>query len=86
MDGVSLWLVLLSTLMVVLTLLSPQATGFVRYRDCGFVAAMLTLEAGMIGAFVALDMFTFYVFWELTWCRCISSSVYGAASGVSTRR
>jgi NADH-quinone oxidoreductase subunit M len=64
-DGVSLWLVLLSTLMVVLTLLSPQATGFVRDRDRGFVAAMLILEAGMIGAFLALDMFTFYVFWEL---------------------
>ena len=64
-DGISLWLVLLSTLMVAVTLLSPQAMGFVRDRSRGFVAAMLMLESGMIGAFVALDMFTFYVFWEL---------------------
>ncbi len=64
-DGISLWLVLLSTLMVFVTLLSPQATGFVRDRNRGFVAAMLMLESGMIGAFLALDMFAFYVFWEL---------------------
>jgi NADH-quinone oxidoreductase subunit M len=64
-DGISLWLVMLSTLMVVVTLLSPQATGFVRDKNRGFVAAMLMLESGMIGAFVAVDMFTFYVFWEV---------------------
>jgi NADH-quinone oxidoreductase subunit M len=64
-DGISLWLVMLSTLMVLLTLLSPQASGFVRDRNRGFVVAMLTLESGMIGAFLALDMFAFYVFWEM---------------------
>ena len=64
-DGISLWLVMLSTLMVLVTLLSPQATGFVRDRNRGFVAAMLMLEAGMVGSFLALDLFTFYVFWEL---------------------
>jgi NADH-quinone oxidoreductase subunit M len=64
-DGISLWLVLLTTLMVLVTLLSPQATGFVRDRNRGFVVAMLMLESGMIGAFLALDMFAFYVFWEL---------------------
>ena len=56
---------LLTTLMVLLTLLSPQATGFVRDRNRGFVVAMLMLESGIIGAFLALDMFAFYVFWEL---------------------
>jgi NADH-quinone oxidoreductase subunit M len=64
-DGISLWLVLLTTLMVLLTLLSPQATGFVRDRNRGFVAAMLMLESGMVGSFLALDLFAFYVFWEL---------------------
>jgi len=64
-DGISLWLVMLSTLMVLVTLLSPQATGFVRDRNRGFMAAMLILESGMIGAFLALDMFAFYVFWEM---------------------
>jgi NADH-quinone oxidoreductase subunit M len=64
-DGISLWLVLLSTLMVLVTLLSPQAQGFVRDKNRGFVAAMLLLESGMIGAFLAIDLFAFYVFWEL---------------------
>jgi NADH-quinone oxidoreductase subunit M len=64
-DGISLWLVMLSTLMVAVTLLSPQATGFVRDRNRGFVVAMLMLESGMIGSFLALDLFAFYVFWEL---------------------
>ena len=64
-DGISLWLVMLSTLMVLVTLMSPQATGFVRDRNRGFMAAMLVLESGMIGAFLALDMFAFYVFWEM---------------------
>jgi NADH-quinone oxidoreductase subunit M len=64
-DGISLWLVLLSTLIVPVTLLSPQASGFVRNKNRGFIAAILILESGMIGAFLALDMFTFYVFWEL---------------------
>jgi NADH-quinone oxidoreductase subunit M len=64
-DGISLWLLMLTTLMMVVTLLSPQATGFVRDRNRGFVAAMLMLESGMIGAFLALDLFAFYVFWEL---------------------
>jgi NADH-quinone oxidoreductase subunit M len=64
-DGISLWLLMLTTLMMVVTLLSPQATGLVRDRNRGFVVAMLMLESGMIGAFLALDLFAFYVFWEL---------------------
>ncbi len=64
-DGISLWLLLLTTLMVPVTLLSPQATGFVRDKNRGFVASMLLLESGMVGAFLALDLFAFYVFWEL---------------------
>jgi NADH-quinone oxidoreductase subunit M len=64
-DGISLWLVLLTTLMVLVTLLSPQAMGLRPLRVRGFVACMLLLEAGMLGAFLALDMFAFYVFWEL---------------------
>ncbi len=64
-DGISLWLVLLTTFLMPVTLLSPQAIGTRNVRVREFVIAMLTLEAGMIGAFVALDMFVFYVFWEL---------------------
>ncbi|MES1204780.1 MAG: NADH-quinone oxidoreductase subunit M [Pseudomonadota bacterium] len=64
-DGISLWLVLLTTFMMPLTLLAPQAIGTRNIRVREFIIAMLVLEAGMIGAFVALDMFVFYVFWEL---------------------
>src|SRR3954470_40264 len=64
-DGVSLWLVLLTTFLMPVTLLSPQAIGIRNVRVREFIVAMLVLETGMIGAFLALDLFVFYVFWEL---------------------
>jgi NADH-quinone oxidoreductase subunit M len=64
-DGISLWLVLLTTFLMPLTLLSPQAIGIRNVRVREFTVAMLVLETGMLGAFVALDLFVFYVFWEL---------------------
>jgi NADH-quinone oxidoreductase subunit M len=64
-DGISLWLVLLTTFLVPLTLLSPQAIGIRNIRVREFTIAMLVLETGMVGAFLALDLFVFYVFWEL---------------------
>jgi hypothetical protein len=64
-DGISLWLVLLTTFLMPVTLLSPQAIGIRNMKVREFVVAMLVLEAGMIGAFLALDLFVFYVFWEL---------------------
>lgn len=64
-DGISLWLVLLTTLMVFITLLSPQAMGLHKTRTREFVVAMLVLETGMLGTFLAIDLFAFYVFWEV---------------------
>ncbi len=64
-DGISLWLVLLTTFMVPLTLFSPQAIGLRNIRVREFIIAMLVLETGMLGAFLALDLFVFYVFWEV---------------------
>jgi NADH-quinone oxidoreductase subunit M len=64
-DGISLWLVLLTTFMMPLTLFFPQAIGLKTVRVREFMVAMLVLETGMIGAFLALDVFLFYVFWEL---------------------
>jgi len=64
-DGISLWLVVLTALMVFLTLLSPQAMGLHKTRSREFIMAMLVLETGMLGTFLAIDMFAFYVFWEL---------------------
>ncbi|HEY7376020.1 MAG TPA: NADH-quinone oxidoreductase subunit M [Polyangia bacterium] len=64
-DGISLWLVLLTTFLMPVTLLSPQAIGIRNIRVREFTVAMLVLETGMVGAFLALDLFVFYVFWEL---------------------
>ncbi len=64
-DGISLWLVLLTTLMVFITLLSPQAMGLRKTRAREFVVSMLIMETGMLGTFLAIDLFAFYVFWEV---------------------
>jgi NADH-quinone oxidoreductase subunit M len=61
-DGLSLWLVILSTFLTPLALLGSWASIATRVRE--FVVFMLLLEAGMIGVFVAQDLFLFYVFWE----------------------
>jgi NADH-quinone oxidoreductase subunit M len=64
-DGISLWLVLLTTLMMPVTLFFPQSIGLRNIRVREFTVAMLVMETGMIGAFLAVDLFVFYVFWEL---------------------
>ncbi len=63
MDGISLILVLLTTFLQPLVFISSW--GSVKSRVNGYVAAMLLLETGMLGAFLATDLFLFYVFWEL---------------------
>ncbi len=62
-DGISIFLVLLTTLIVPLTLLGTQKSIEKHSRE--FIAAILVLETGMLGAFVALDVFLFYVCWEV---------------------
>jgi NADH-quinone oxidoreductase subunit M len=62
-DGISIWLVLLTTFLTPIVLLSAHASVNEKVRE--FVAAMLVLEVAMVGTFLALDLFLFYVFWEL---------------------
>src|SRR5436190_19841879 len=62
-DGLSLWLVILTTLLVPLALISSWNSIHNRLR--AFLVAMLALETGMMGVFVAMDMFLFYLFWEV---------------------
>ncbi|HEU4340481.1 MAG TPA: NADH-quinone oxidoreductase subunit M [Candidatus Binatia bacterium] len=61
-DGISLFLVLLTTF---LTPLSILASWSVKEKVKEYLFFMLLLETGMLGAFVALDLFLFYVFWEV---------------------
>src|SRR6059036_1108225 len=61
-DGISLLLVLLTTFLMPIALLS--AWHAIDDRPKEFVVTMLVLETGMLGVFVSLDLFLFYVFWE----------------------
>ena len=62
-DGISLLLVMLTTLMgFIATLCSWRA---IDDRVKAYYAMFLLLQTGMIGVFVSLDFFLFYIFWEL---------------------
>ena len=62
-DGISLWLVLLTTLLTPIALFSSWTSVNTKLKE--YALAFLLLEAAMVGTFVALDLFLFYVFWEL---------------------
>jgi NADH-quinone oxidoreductase subunit M len=62
-DGISLFLVLLTTFLVPLSVLGSYR--YITTRERGFYALLLVLTSGMIGVFVALDLFLFYVMWEV---------------------
>ena len=62
-DGISVFLVLLTTFLTPLAMLASWPSITTRVRE--FFLMMLVLETGMIGVFVALDLFLFFVFWEV---------------------
>ena len=64
LDGISLWLVLLTTLTVPIAAYVSFGSITTRMKDWCF--ALLLLEGALIGSFVALDLFLFYVFFELS--------------------
>ena len=61
-DGISIFLVLLTTFLMPLALLASWS---VRDKVKEYLIFMLLLETGMLGAFLALDLVLFYVFWEV---------------------
>jgi NADH-quinone oxidoreductase subunit M len=61
-DGISLWLVILTTFLMPLIILASNS---VETKVRGYLANMLLLETAMLGTLVSLDVFLFYVFWEL---------------------
>jgi NADH-quinone oxidoreductase subunit M len=63
-DGISVLLVVLTTLLTFLSVLYSSG-GAIKRRLTEFMAAFLLLEVGMVGVFVALDLFAFYIFFEL---------------------
>ncbi|MBW1973640.1 MAG: NADH-quinone oxidoreductase subunit M [Deltaproteobacteria bacterium] len=62
-DGISLFLVLLTTFLTVLCILSSWSA--IKEHIKEYMISMLLLETGMLGAFVALDLVLFYIFWEV---------------------
>src|SRR5690606_28573529 len=62
LDGISLMLVVLTAFLTPIALLSSWES--VHKKVMSFAFFMLLLEASMIGVFVALDLFLFYVFWD----------------------
>jgi NADH-quinone oxidoreductase subunit M len=62
-DGISLWLVLLTTLLTPLCVLVSWNSVQKRVKE--FFAFLLLLEFGLIGVFCSFDFFLFYVFWEI---------------------
>jgi NADH-quinone oxidoreductase subunit M len=62
-DGLSLFLILLTTFITPLAILSSWHA--VERGIKGYMICLLTLETGMIGVFTSLDLVMFYVFWEV---------------------
>ncbi|HEX8985184.1 MAG TPA: NADH-quinone oxidoreductase subunit M [Bryobacteraceae bacterium] len=63
-DGLSLWLVLLTTLLTPIGILISWRSIDKRVKE--FFALFVLMEFGLVGVFVALDLFLFYVFWEIS--------------------
>jgi NADH-quinone oxidoreductase subunit M len=63
-DGLSLWLVILTTLLTPISVLISWHHIDKRVKE--FHVLLLLLEFGLVGVFVAVDLFLFYVFWEVS--------------------
>jgi NADH-quinone oxidoreductase subunit M len=63
-DGISLWLVVLTTFLVPFCVLASWKSIHERVKE--FFILLLILETAMIGVFISLDLFLFYFFWEAT--------------------
>ena len=62
-DGISLWLVILTTFIMPLAMLSTWTAVEEKVKE--YMICLLLLETGMLGAFISLDLFLFYIFWEV---------------------
>jgi len=62
-DGISLFLVLLTTLLTPISILASWNS--INQSVKGFFVSLLVLETGVIGVFLSLDLFLFFLFWEV---------------------
>jgi NADH-quinone oxidoreductase subunit M len=62
-DGISLFLVILTTFLTVVSILCSWTSIQKRVKE--FFIALLLLEVGVVGVFLSLDLFLFFLFWEV---------------------
>ncbi len=62
-DGISLWLVILTTALTPVVVLSAWSS--IQRQMRAYLVSLLLLEGAMVGSFLALDLILFFVFWEL---------------------
>jgi NADH-quinone oxidoreductase subunit M len=62
-DGISLWLVVLTAFLLPIILLASWTDIAKRVKQ--YIFFMMALQTGMLGAFLALNFFLFYLFWEI---------------------
>lgn len=63
MDGISLLMVMLTTFVMPMAILGSYS--YIKRQQQSYYAMLLILMSAMIGVFIALDMFLFFLFWEL---------------------
>lgn len=81
LDGINVWMVVIATILTPLAIFAARQQKDEHQR--GFYALLLVLSASMIGAFVAIDLLLFYVFFELT---LIPTALLIAMFGVGERK
>jgi NADH-quinone oxidoreductase subunit M len=62
-DGISLPLVMLTTLMMTVAIIASW--DYIKFREREYYAVMLVLQVGLTGVFISLDLFLFFIFWEI---------------------
>jgi len=62
-DGISLWLLILTTFIMPIAILSTWTAVEEKVKE--YMICLLLLEVGMVGTFVSLDLFLFYIYWEV---------------------
>jgi len=62
-DGISFWLVVLTNFIMPIAVLSTWTAVEDKVKE--YMICLLLLQTGMLGAFISLDLFLFYIFWEV---------------------
>jgi NADH-quinone oxidoreductase subunit M len=64
LDGISLFMVILTAFTTSVAILG--SFNYIKKHQRAFYALMLLMETGVVGVFISIDLFLFYVFWEIT--------------------